>query len=562
MGSKKTLGIGALIAVGGLVVGTSVGGAAAPPKPAGLAKVGVFDSGSGAAGAEIVAYDAATWRMFVTNGVTNQIDVVALDDPAKPVKVGAVDLSAFGSGVQGVAVKDGLGIAAVAGNPVTANGKAVFFDASTLEVLRALDVGALPDMVTFTPKGDRALLANEAEPRCVDANGVGVTNPALATNPVGSVSIIDLRRGLDKATVRTAGFEAYNGEEATLQAQGVRVGTWPGASVAQDIEPEYIAVDPNGRTAYVTLQENNAVATIDLATAKVTAIKGLGLVDHRLPENTLDASDRDNAFREVSWPVSGMYMPDAITAWKAKGRTYVATANEGDSREYFANEANLPTNPNGSAAPLCFLDEARVRATNLDPVTFPDATFLRDNVNMGRLKVTKFFPSTYLGGPPPTNGTDPSSVPGLLYTGQASYGARSMAVWDTEGGLVANTGSLLERTVYDLDPTGWLQVVPPWATDIYDSRSDDKGPEPEAVVVAKVDGRQLAFLGLERAGGIMTFDITDPANPVFLDWARTPGAISPEGLTVVPAADSPTGCTLVLGAFEISGSTVIYQLTP
>ena len=182
----------------------------------------------------------------------------------------------------------------------------------------AVTVGSLPDMLTFTKDGKRVLVANEAEPRG-------------DVNPEGSISIIDISRGIVSATVKTAGFARFNGRKAQLQADGVRF-IDADATVAQEIEPEYIAVADDGHCAWVTLQENNALALVDVVAGRVRDIVPLGTKNHAQPRNAFDASDDDGRINIATWPVRGMYMPDTIAAFTVGGRTWLITANEGDDR--------------------------------------------------------------------------------------------------------------------------------------------------------------------------------------------------------------------------------------
>lgn len=514
-----------------------------------LVEIATFDSGSGEAGAEIVAYDDVNGLVLVTNGAEDRIDIF---DPAAPAALaGSVDLSAFGSGVQSVAVHDGLAVAVVAGATVVEPGSAVFFDpADPSAGPSVVEVGALPDMVTFTPDGRWVLVANEGEPRCVD-----VTDPADATNPEGSVSIIDVSGGVPGA-VRTADFAEFNDDRDALEEAGVRL-NWPGATVAQDLEPEYITVDRRSRTAWVTLQENNALAVVDIRAGEVSDVVPLGLKDHSVPGNELDASDRDvDDPNFQQWPVHGMYMPDGLDSWDRRGSSYLVTANEGDGREYFDNLAN---DEDEEGAELCFTDETRVKDLTLGPPLsgVPD---LAEDENLGRLKVSRTALSAFEGGEPPTGDTDPEDVEGLEYTKLASFGARSVTIWTPNGEIVWDSGSTLGRTVAQQDPDGWTTRTPDWAEDVYDDRSDDKGVEPESVVHGKAYGRDLLFVGLERAGGIVTFDATSPSAPVLQGWTTTTGAISPEGIAFVSDEQSPTGRPLVLVAHEISGTTVAYEV--
>ncbi|NJM61413.1 MAG: bifunctional metallophosphatase/5'-nucleotidase, partial [Oscillatoriales cyanobacterium RU_3_3] len=255
---------------------------------------GVFDRGA----AEISAYDPASKRLFVVNAQAATIDILDLSDPTSPVQISQIAVSSFGAVANSVAVKNGTIAVAVEAVDKTNPGKVVFYDANGT-YLKDVQVGALPDMLTFSPDGSKVLVANEGESATVD--------------PEGSVSIIDLSGGvsnLTQANVTTAGFTSFNGSEAQLRTEGVRI--FSGKTAAQDFEPEYIAVSADGQTAYVTLQENNSVAVIDIPTATVTELQPLGLKDHSLAGNGLDASDRDNnAININTWPVSGMYMPDA-----------------------------------------------------------------------------------------------------------------------------------------------------------------------------------------------------------------------------------------------------------
>jgi DNA-binding beta-propeller fold protein YncE len=274
---------------------------------------------SGSTGAEIVAYDARTRRAFAINSTDNDLVVLDLTDPSAPILSDKVSLNGYGAGLNSVDVHEGLVAVAVEANPKTSPGQVVFIDAATLAVLGAVTVGALPDMLTFDADGRRVLVANEGEP-----NSYG---QADSVNPEGSVSIIELARGVRDATVRTADFRAYSKE--ALRAKGVRV-FGPGATAAQDLEPEYITL--KGRTAWVTLQEANAIAIVDIPTATVSDIVALGLKDHMAAGNALDASDRDGGVNIANWPVRGMYQPDAIDTFKVGNTSYLITANEGDSR--------------------------------------------------------------------------------------------------------------------------------------------------------------------------------------------------------------------------------------
>jgi hypothetical protein len=339
--------------------------------------------------------------------------------------------------------------------------------------------------------------------------------------------------------VRTADFRAFSKE--ALVAQGVRV-FGPGATAAQDLEPEYITVE--GRTAWVTLQEANAVAVLDLPTATITDIVSLGLKDHSIPGNGLDPSDRDGANRIAAWPVFGMYQPDAIASFRVGREQFLVTANEGDSRsgddfEGFNEEVRLAARANG------------VDLVPLDATAFPNAATLKANSALGRLNVT-----TASGDLDGDGDFDEIHV----------FGARSFSIWTTRGELVWDSGEQLEQ--FFAEPAnGYAAIFNASNSDIgRDSRSDNKGPEPEGMAVGRVAGRSFAFIGLERIGGVMAYDVTDPYAPAFAAYANTrsltelKGDLGPEGVEFVSEDDSPNGKPLVLVGNEVSRTVSVFQV--
>jgi hypothetical protein len=492
-----------------------------------LVPIGTFDSGVGEGGSEIAKYDGWTRQMFVTNGAEDRIDVVDVRDPAHMKLVRTIDLTEFGPSITSVDVIRGLGVATVVGSPATEPGTAVFFSPTTGRILFSRQVGPLPDMVTFAGNGSAVLVANEGEPRCIDASGDVVTDPTEAVNPQGSVSIIRIVDGVP-GQATNVGFTSLDSSTSELQADGVRVPIWPGANPSQDFEPEFITV--SGRYAYVTLQEANSVAIVDWVSAELVGVKGLGLKSWEKSWIGFDASDRDDSYTTTIWPVQNMYMPDAIASMRVGGKTYLVTANEGDGVEYFAGPVS-----DDEDQELCYTDEARVKDLPLDPSVFVDG--IGDDDKLGRLKVTTSYPSV--------KGEDG-------YTRLAAYGGRSFTVWDTSGNVVFDSGSGLEAIIRaSITEEEWLEN--------HDGRSDDKGPEPEGVAVGAPYGMPTIFVGLERSGGIMVFDASDPSSPDFVQWART-ADVSPEGLQYVPAYASVTGKPLLIVSYEISGTTTVFEI--
>jgi 2',3'-cyclic-nucleotide 2'-phosphodiesterase / 3'-nucleotidase / 5'-nucleotidase len=512
-----------------------------------LTVVGSYSSGIyNAGGAEIVAHDPLTQRLYVVNAQAASLDVLSIRNPAKPRKITTISLLPFGGVANSVAVHDGVVAVAVEATPKTAPGKVVFFD-SRLRALSAVTVGALPDMVTFTHKGRYVLVANEGEPNTYNDFGSSTNGPSI--DPEGSVSIINMTGGaenLTQADVATAGFAGYNGQEAALRAAGIRI-FGPNATAAQDFEPEYLAVSADDTTAWVTLQENNAIGVIDIASATVTSLIPLGLKDHSLIGNAFDASDRDGtsngpAINIANWPVKGMYLPDAITSFQIGTETFLVTANEGDARDWPG-----------------FREDVRLATRNLDTNIFPNHVALKANSRLGRLNV--------------------SSVDGDL-DGDGdldqiqSYGARSFTIRTTSGAIVFDSGDDFEVITAALHMSGDVIFNPSHDNNTFDARSPSKGPEPEAVAVGRAFQHLWAFIGLERIGGIMVYDVSNPSAPRFVEYANnrdfsvTPslanlgsvGDLGPEGLIFIDGGDSPTGEPLVVIGNEISGTTTIYQL--
>ncbi|WP_421946930.1 choice-of-anchor I family protein [Phaeodactylibacter xiamenensis] len=488
-----------------------------------LTHLGSYFTGGGEGTAEIVAFDGETSRLFLTNGENNQVDILDYSNPAAITLISSIDISAYGAGINSVAVSNGIVAAAIEADAVDGAGMVAFFDTDG-NFLNAVEVGVLPDMVTFTPDGTKALTANEGEP-----------NDDYDVDPLGSVSIIDLSGGVAAATVTTLGFEAFNDQQAALQAAGVRI-FGPGATVAQDLEPEYITISDDGTTAYVNCQENNALVLVDLTSNTVLDILPLGFKDWTADGVTFDASNRTDDIFFANWPVKGMYQPDAIDYFTVGGQSYLISVNEGDARDYDG-----------------YSEEARVEDDEyvLDPTTFPDADILKDENLLGRLVVTT------------ANGdTDGDGDFDEIF----AFGGRSFTIWDAaSGALLFDSGNDLEQ-ITAADPVFGALFNTTDDENNFKNRSDDKGPEPEAVTTAEIDGKHYAFIALERIGGVMVYDVSAPESPVFLQYINTRtvdtegGDLAPEGLAFIPAFSSPSGKPLLAVSYEVSGSVAMFEI--
>ena len=481
-----------------------------------------FDGGA----AEIPAYDPKTGQVYITNFQSNALDVLEILPSGEFGYVKSIALSSYGSGPNSVAVSGGLVAVVVDGfenaDGTYNQGSAVFFD-NEGNYLKEVAVGHIPDMVTFTPDGAYVLVANEAEP-----------NDDYSFDPEGSVSVIDSK----DFSVRTASFVAFNDNIA----EGVRI-FGPGATVAQDLEPEYITVSDDSKTAYIALQENNAIAVLDIAEANITDIFPLGTKDFSLEQNALDVSNDDDAINFATWPVKGFYMPDALESYQYKNETFLVTANEGDARDYDG-----------------FSEEGRVKDLELDPIAFPNAADLQEDENLGRLKITTAYGDANKDG---------------LYEELYAYGARSFSIWSAAGTLVYDSKNDFEKITAELLPEHFNSSNDEGPS--FDNRSDDKGPEPEGLTIGKIGPKTYAFIGLERVGGIMVYDISNPYAPKFKTYINNrdfdaafdedePAGflaakdLGPEGLVFISAKENPTGKNLVVVANEVSGTTTMFEV--
>ena len=486
-----------------------------------LAKIGEFQGG-GPAAAEITAFDAVSKRLFVVNGALGTVDVLDLSVPSLPTPIGQISVAGLGAAANSVAANGGVVAVAIEAFSRTQPGTVAFYRATTLDLISTVTVGALPDMLLFSEKGRTLLVANEGEP-----------DASYADDPEGSVSIIDVTN-VNRPSVRTAGFASFNGQADALRASGVRI-FGPNASVAQDMEPEYVALSADERTAYVTLQENNAFAIVDVASAQVTRIVPLGFKNHSRTGNGIDASDRDTAINIRTWPVFGMYMPDAVASYEVSGRTYLVTANEGDAREYLGTPG--------------FVEEARVGSLPLDTAFFSAALCggtCSANSRLGRLNVTR------------TLGLNPVSG---KYEALYAFGARSFSIWDDAGRLVWDSGDELEQRTKALSMVNFNASH---SNNTLEDRSDNKGPEPEGVVIGQLGAKTFAFVGLERVGGVIVYDVSSPSSPSFVTYVNTrfgaSGDLGPEGVAFVPAVQSPSKQPLLIVGNEISGTTAIFEI--
>ncbi|MGE6463632.1 choice-of-anchor I family protein [Pseudoalteromonas tetraodonis] len=534
----------------------------------------VLNAQSPEGAAEIVAYQASKKWIYAINSSGDEavVNIIPADtfDTAALVKdnEGIVTATNLASAITlslnentpgdansiAIDANNQLLAVAMAATNVGEAGQIAFYNigGDTPVFIKNVTVGALPDMVTFSHDGAKVVVANEGEP-----------NGDYSIDPEGTISIIDINNGTIADTALSINFQAYNNKQAELEAQGLVFANPTGrtingnlinTTVAMDLEPEYVSISKDNKYAYVSIQENNALAIINLEDNSLE-LKGLGFKDWSNLQ--FDASDKDGGVNFKSYPgLYGMYQPDTIASFSWKGANFIVSANEGDAREYFfdaSDEADCIAQGgldyDAKDGCLAYIDESRAE----DLALAAKFDYLNNDDNdIGRLKVTT------VKGDKNNDGQ---------YESLYAYGARSFTIWDSNGLVVFDSGDQIARVTASVHGNAFNNNED---ENKGDTRSDDKGAEPEALTLGKVGDRLFAFVGLERMSTIMVFDITNPYDVKFQDYfynrglepsADISGDLAPEGMTFVPAAQSATNEALLIVGNEISGSIAVWEIT-
>ena len=565
------------------------------PRELNVEVVGRFSTGLyGKSAAEIVQFHQQSNSAFAINGAANQIEVISLTnlpttEVSQPTSDESLNSTAFTfpttvmvktsadaekslplGAVNSIAIHDDLLAIAVEGEVKQANGAVLFYRLNELgegTFIHAVEAGALPDMVTFTTDGKKALVANEGEP-----------NSDYSNDPEGSISVIAIDDAMPAETAATINLstdivfsddnlaaEDYDTDEkrmSLLSSAGVKFAGPTGNTVAKDLEPEYITTAQDSDIAYVSLQENNAIGIINLEDMTIE-VKALGYKDWG--KYQLDFSNKDEmpSFKSIQG-LYGMYQPDTIASYSWNGSTFILSANEGDAREYDA-----------------YSEEVRVKdIIDPDELNQTLSTELQSQYDasggknyLGRLKVT-----TALG-----DADDNGEFEKLF-----AYGARSFSIWDKNANLVFDSGDDFGKISSAILGDNFNAAH---TKNKGDNRSDDKGGEPEAIEVGEISGRTYAFIAQERAGDLFVYDVTNPFNATFVshynnrnfdidfeldddladpcdsnqgmncDNVDMAGDLGPESIKFIPASDSPNGNALLIIGNEVSGTVTVYQVT-
>lgn len=559
--------------------------------------VGRFSAGgseiAGKSAAEIVQFHQTSNSAFAVNSAVNQIEVINLvnistTQASSPVTDTSLLSTAFifASEVEvllasneletitlgaanSIAIFENTLAIAVQASDKTQSGAVLFYQLDNQGAgtfIKAVKVGALPDMVTFSPDGKKVLIANEGEP-----------NSDYSIDPEGSISIInvidaipaDLSDTINLSTdiifssdlLDDADFDTDAKRIDLLKDSGLKLAGPANTTLAQSLEPEYISVSENSKMAFVSLQENNAIGIIDLENNTIE-IKPLGFKDWSNYQIDFTNKDEVASFQHVN-NLYGMYQPDTITSYQWNGATFILSANEGDSRDYdgYSEEVRVKD----------IIDPDEVNKT-LSPElqAFYDAS--GGSNGLGRLKVTNALGDANNDG---------------IFEELYAYGARSFSIWDQNINLVFDSGDDFGKISASVLGNNFNSTH---TKNKGDNRSDDKGGEPEAITVGKIGDRTYGFIASERSGDLFIYDITNPFNVSFSafynnrDFAvdyeldddlenpcdtnegmdcsmiENAGDLGPESIKFVSSEQSPNGMPLLIIGNEVSGSVTVYQV--
>ena len=471
--------------------------------------------------AEISAFMPAKNKLFVV-GDANIVEVVDLSNPGVAKKISETSIPGNASSVT---VHGDLVAVSMLEIEEWRDGQVqVMRYTDSLEVLGLYKVCSQPDMIKFTPDGKNLLVACEGSP-----------SQDFAVDPEGGIAFLSVDKAdaesWKNAELTVAGFDKLDSN--ALKKAGVRS---PGnQGFLRSLEPEYITVSDDSKLAWVSLQENNAMAIIDVPAKKIKKVFPLGFVDHSRNGFSLDAVSDGEINIKNYYPLRGLRQPDGIATFKAGDRHFVLTANEGapvNDYKVWTDVTNLATLMEQGR-----LDETVFREPILKELKDLSVSSL-ESCDMGKYRTN--------------NGKCP-----YAYT----FGSRSMSVFDGETGKVVwDSGEMFERVLAKIAPEYFNWNSKKGKVKM-DKRSGDKGCEPENVTVGEVGNRRYAFVGLERTSDIAVFDITEPVAPKLVDFYLDPLDRGPEGILFIPAEKSPmAGQALLVVGYEYSKTLTIYTI--
>lgn len=472
---------------------------------------------SGENSAEITAYDPESKRLYVANSVSNTIEILDFSNPSKILPLKTVSLKNFGNTINSISIKNGMIAAAIENTNRQLDGFIYFFDKDG-NVLNILKSGAQPDMLTFSHSGKYLVVANEGEP-----------DEKYIVDPKGSVTIIEIKgepKQITQENVKTLFFDQWNDSLESLRRKGVRI-YGPGATVSQDLEPEYLTISEDDQFAWITLQENNAIAKVNIKTGKIISITSLNERSFSMETLNLDSS-------KAFCPVKGYYEPDAIASFRIKGKTYLVTANEGDVRNY------------EGFTELCNLNNQNLK---LDQQKFPGQKDLISRQCFGKLGMSNLHGDL-------DNDGDIDEI--------YCFGTRSFSIWDENVKQIYDSGDEFDNITCK---NGQYCIYNERYGKIRNRENPDlRGPEPEGVTIGNLNNKMYAFITLERYGGVIVYNVTNPYKPSFVQYINSKKGnelkeeSKPEGIIFINPKSSPDRNAYVIVSNEASSTLDVYRV--
>lgn len=489
-----------------------------------FARVHTFSAGSfNTKATGQVSYDYTVDQLYSVNQEQLGFDIIDYSDVFKPNFKQTVDVSGFINHIRSIESASGFVFVAGDGSSPQIPGKLLIYNSNGV-YRKQLSLGATPDRMRFSKDDIILIIANE-----------GIPDSSYVTDPPGTINIINTVSGINfitQADVKTVGFTLL---DTVAYDSLIHIYDNAGQLPSQDLEPEAIAFSADSQKAFVILQENNALAVIDIPSATIDEIYGLGYRDHS--SEGLDASDLSaNIKIETYQRLYGIHQPSDLETFEHMGAQYVFTVNQGAPREYAG-----------------FDETIRVKNQPVDPSKFITLSPLLNDTALGRLKVSSAFGDR--------NGD-------FLHDSLLAFGSRSVSIWDSTGTEVWNSGNAIASIIAGLHPAEFNSSA--GDNNSFKQRSDDMGAEPNALAIGEVDGKRYAFFSLYQMGGIFIYDISNPLNPQFIMYelnrnfsvaADDPlaGDLGPTDLEFVPANRTPLNIALLFVANDVSGTISLYQ---
>lgn len=483
--------------------------------------------------AEISAFMPGKNVLFVV-GEAKIVEVVDLSNPGMPKKIAEKQIPGNASSVT---VSGDLVAVSMLEDDAWKDGQVqVMRYTDSLEVVGLYKVCSQPDMITFTPDGKNLLVACEGSP-----------STDFSEDPEGGVAFLSVAKAGDaelwkNAELTVARFNKL--DTAALKKAGVRA---PGTQgFVKSLEPEYITVSKDSKWAWVSLQENNAIAKVDVNARKVKSVFPLGYVNY---SNGATVDAVSNGIIEMKkYPLHGLRQPDGIASFAIGDKYYVLTANEGAPVNDYKAWTDVTT-------PMLLAEQGKLYR----PVFTDSLLNELKELTVSSLERT-------------CDGERDKSV---ACKHMNIFGSRSMSIFDGETGrLVWDTYDTFERILAKIAPEYFNWNAKKNKVKM-DKRSSDKGCEPENVTVGEVGYKRYAFVGLERTSGIMVVDVTEAETPKYIkapkpeeykgpkvvDFYLDPLDRGPEGILFIPADKSPRADqALLIVGYEYSKTLTIYTV--